>query len=105
MYEAGLPVWRLEEERSKELDEWWQLDKRYVILYLCGFSVFALIWHSFHDIGLSTLLTFSVLVQILALAALLYKLFLYPLTAFKYWTWRQRACVGCEGLHGRMTRL
>lgn len=43
----------------------------YICLYLCSFAGFGLIWQTFHDIGLSTLLTFSVLVQVIALSALL----------------------------------
>lgn len=47
------------------------LQTPHAFLYFVGFSIFGLIWQSFHDIGLSTLLTFSVLIQVVALAALL----------------------------------
>lgn len=47
------------------------LSRNYLILYLAAFTGFCLIWQVFHDIGLSTLLTFSVLIQVLGLAALL----------------------------------
>lgn len=47
------------------------LSRNYLCLYLMAFTVFCLIWQVFHDIGLSTLLTFSVLIQVLALGALL----------------------------------
>lgn len=46
-------------------------DTNYLCLYLCSLTTFALIWQTFHDIGLSTLLTFAVLVQVMALSALL----------------------------------
>ena len=38
------------------------------LLYLVALTVFGLVWQSFHDIGLSTLLTFSVMIQVVALA-------------------------------------
>ena len=47
------------------------LDTNYIVLYVCAFTIFGLIYQTFHDIGLSTLLTFAVLIQVLALAALL----------------------------------
>lgn len=40
-------------------------------LYFVALSILGLIWQTFHDIGLSTLLTFSVLLQVIALSALL----------------------------------
>jgi len=43
----------------------------FVCLYVVAFMCFALIWQTFHDIGLSTLLTFSVLIQCVALSSLL----------------------------------
>ena len=39
--------------------------------YVVAMFGFAWIWRSFHDIGLSTLLTFSVLIQVVSLGAML----------------------------------
>lgn len=44
--------------------------KNYVALYLLSAAAMALTWQTFHDIGLSTLLTLSVFVQCVALGAL-----------------------------------
>lgn len=73
MYEAKTPSWKLQDEpvKSASVGTKWAVDRNYLCLYLVAVTGFCLIWQSFHDIGLSTLLTFSVLIQVVALAALL----------------------------------
>jgi len=72
MYEAGIPSWKVGGDKvqsSSCVPTLW--DQNYLVLYLGAITGFCLIWQSFHDIGLSTLLTFAVLIQVIALAALL----------------------------------
>lgn len=76
MYEANTPMWKTGDAPMASADSGTcgqpcNLDRNYACLYLVAITVFCLIWQFFQDIGLSTLLTFSVLIQVVALAALL----------------------------------
>lgn len=67
MYEAKQPEWKALSSSAQMC----KLTRHYICLYLTAAFGFAWIWRSFHDIGLSTLLTFSVIIQVVALAAML----------------------------------
>lgn len=84
MYEAKTPAWKeagadapasgdgaVKSGCAPQCDRLCNLDRNYLCLYLVAITTFCLIWQTFHDIGLSTLLTFSVLIQVVGLAALL----------------------------------
>jgi len=68
MYEAREPEWKQQEVLASGACN---ITRNYVYLYVGAIVTFCVIWQSFHDIGLSTLLTFSVLLQVIALGALI----------------------------------
>lgn len=69
MYEAQVPEWK-KLDRNETSCNPCNLQRNYLLLYLSTFVICCLIWQTFHDIGLSTLLTVSTLIQVVALAAL-----------------------------------
>lgn len=70
MYEARVPSWKQVPKSEDVACNPCNLERNYFVLYLAAFVVCCLIWQTFHDIGLSTLLTVSTLIQVVALAAL-----------------------------------
>ncbi|CAD7958643.1 unnamed protein product [Amoebophrya sp. A120] len=78
MYVAGTPEWKLPSISVEQLKSQApqqvsaaQIKLNYGLVYFTSSLGFYALWASFHDIGLSTLLTFSVLIQSLALVCLL----------------------------------
>jgi len=68
MYEARVPAWKQADADLKCNP--CNLARNYICLYVGAVFMFCAIWQTFHDIGLSTLLTLSVLIQVVALGAL-----------------------------------